>query len=166
MSRVLKLWRRSPLTRVSTSVANGSASPTAMHGPSEQDVSKFLPIAKLCGPAGSRGLRMLQSPSSVTPQIHIFRLDIGAAPAKHDLELAFIIEAIGLLRIDHRTVGTGHLSVHLPEAPDAGITDLSPRIAGIGFALHLLGHRRGMVGEIPAGAGDAGAVRPRRMHMD
>src|SRR5207248_1281062 len=30
----------------------------------------------------------------------------------------------------------------------------------------LLGHRRGMVGEIPAGAGDAGAVRPRRMHMD
>src|SRR4029079_11417421 len=93
-------------------------------------------------------------------------LDIGAALREHDGQLALVVEAVSLLWIDYRTVGTGDLAVHLPEAPDAGIADLRPRVAGIGFALHLLGHCRGMVGEITAGAGDAGAVRPRRMHLN
>jgi hypothetical protein len=69
------------------------------------------------------------------------------------------------LRVDDRAVGAGDLAVHLPEAPDAGVADLRPRIAGVGLAQHLFGHRRGVVGEIAAGAGDARTVRMRRVHM-
>src|SRR5205814_7645058 len=53
-----------------------------------------------------------------------------------------------------------------PEAPDPGIPDLRPGVAGIGLPQHLLRHRGGMVGEIAAGAGDAGAVWARRMHLN
>src|SRR6202030_1680626 len=58
---------------VSMSMLVGSASPTAMHGPIEHDVSKFFGKLKLSGPPGiSRGARMLQSASIVTPQTKSF----------------------------------------------------------------------------------------------
>src|SRR6266481_2453313 len=91
------------------------------------------------------------------------RLQVDAALAEHDRDLALVVQAIAALGIDELAIGADDLTRQLPETPEPGFADFLIGIALIRPAAHLDRHCRGVVGEISAGASDARIIRPRGM---
>ena len=100
-----------------------------------------------------------------TPDVilQLRRLQITAALAEHDGDLALVIQAIAAVGVDNLAVGTNDLPREFPETPEPGFADFLVSIPLIRPPTHFLGHRRGVIGEVAAAAGNAGVVGPRRM---
>ncbi len=163
MSRVLKLCRRPPLTKVSMSILAGSSSPTTMHGPIEWQLSKFLPRLNLSGAGFSGKSRALQSMNSVTPQMYerasAARMFLPRLP-RMMAQLALVVELRHARGIDHRAVGIDGVAIDLPASPHAAV-------AGIGRGARVrpaavYRHGGAVGGEIAAGESNARARRARR----
>ena len=94
------------------------------------------------------------------------RLQVDAALAEHDRNLAFVVQATAALGIDELAVGADDLAGKLPETPEPGFADFLVSVALIRPAPHLDRHCRRVVGEIPAGASNARIIGPRRVQAD
>src|ERR1700748_3648080 len=84
--------------------------------------------------------------------LELRRLQIDAALAEDDRDLALIVEAVAAIGIDELAVLADEFAIELPEAPKAALANFLRRIALERLAAHFLGHRRGVVAEIAAGA--------------
>src|SRR5207244_7985363 len=67
-------------------------------------------------------------------------LQIDAALAEHDRDLALVVQAIAAFGIDQFAVGADDLAPELPETPEPGFADFLVGIALIGSATHLDHH--------------------------
>src|SRR6185312_406174 len=93
--------------------------------------------------------------------LQLRRLQIDAALAQDDRDLALVIEPVAALGIDELALGPDDLAAQFPESPEAALADFLIGVALIRLAAHLHRHRGGVIGEIAAGACDARLARPR-----
>src|SRR3984893_3207855 len=138
-----------------------------MQGPNEHDVSKFFGKSEIEGAAGQPA-RPADAPIAEhrdAPNLigQLRRLQVDAALAEHDRDLALVVQAIAALGIDELAVGADNLARQLPETPEPGFADFLIGLALIRPAAHLNRHCHRMVGEISAGASDARITGPRRV---
>src|SRR5262249_52372048 len=68
--------------------------------------------------------------------LQLGRLQIDAALAENDRNLALVIEAVAALGINQLTLGPDNLARQFPEAPETGFADFLVGVALVGAAAH------------------------------